>query len=120
MRELTFELEPTPPFRLDLTVWALRRRPDNAIDRWDGQTYRRMLVLGQQPVQMAVTQVTPAEHARLRVTVHPAAPLPNLQLAVTGALERLLGLRIDLAAFYACATADARLGPQAAVLCQPV
>ena len=36
-------LVPLPPFRLNLTVWALRRRPDNAIDRWDGQTYRHIL-----------------------------------------------------------------------------
>jgi DNA-3-methyladenine glycosylase II len=32
----SFVLEPIPPFRLDLTVWTLRRRPDNIIDRWDG------------------------------------------------------------------------------------
>jgi DNA-3-methyladenine glycosylase II len=37
-----FELEVTPPFRLDLTPWALRRRPHNAIDRFDG-SYRRVL-----------------------------------------------------------------------------
>jgi hypothetical protein len=33
---LTFLVEPVPPFRLDLTVWALRRRASNAVDRWDG------------------------------------------------------------------------------------
>ena len=36
-------LKPTPPFRLDLTVWTLRRRPENAIDCWDGKTYSRVL-----------------------------------------------------------------------------
>jgi hypothetical protein len=45
MSRTTFHLEPVPPFRLDLTVWTLRRRPDNAVDRWDGQTYRRVLHL---------------------------------------------------------------------------
>jgi len=49
-----FFLEPTPPFRLDLTVWTLRRRPDNAIDRWDGTTYRRALALANGPVEVAV------------------------------------------------------------------
>ena len=29
----TFELKPVSPFRLDLTVWTLRRRPDNLVDR---------------------------------------------------------------------------------------
>ena len=28
-----FVLRPVPPFRLDLTVWALRRRPRNLMDR---------------------------------------------------------------------------------------
>ena len=39
-------LRPVPPFRLDLTVWALRRRARNAIDRWDGTTYCRVVVRG--------------------------------------------------------------------------
>src|SRR5713101_6047817 len=47
--QTTFALEPTPPFRLDLTVWALRRRPHNEVDRWDGQTYRRALILNGEP-----------------------------------------------------------------------
>ena len=37
MRADSFLLEPLSPFRLDLTVWVLRRRPDNVVDRWDGQ-----------------------------------------------------------------------------------
>ena len=41
----SFSITPIPPFRLDLTVWALRRRPENAIDRWDGRTYRRILII---------------------------------------------------------------------------
>ena len=40
-----FFLEPKAPFRLDLTAWTLRRRPENIVDRWDGQTYRRVLTL---------------------------------------------------------------------------
>jgi len=39
-------LRPVPPFWLDLTVWALKRRPTNSIDRWDGNTYSRVMVLG--------------------------------------------------------------------------
>src|SRR5207248_1058894 len=50
---LSFALEPVPPFRLDRTVWALRRRPDNAIDQWDGQAYRRGLVIEREPVPIA-------------------------------------------------------------------
>jgi DNA-3-methyladenine glycosylase II len=108
-----FFLEPVPPFRLDLTVWTLRRRPDHAIDRWDGTTYRRVLALANGPVEVAVVQTGPPEAARLRVTVHGAPLNPEVKQAVTAALERLLGLRVDLAAFYRLASRDAELGPLA-------
>jgi hypothetical protein len=39
---------------LDLTVWTLRRRQENAVDRWDGQTDRRALA---GLAEVAVTQV---------------------------------------------------------------
>ena len=50
------EIAPRPPFRLDLTTWALRRRPDNAIDRWDASTYRRAVSIDGDPVALSVTQ----------------------------------------------------------------
>ena len=49
-------LRPRPPFRLDLTVWALRRRGRNRLDRWDGGTYRRALDVGGRSVTVAVDQ----------------------------------------------------------------
>ena len=64
-------LRPVPPFRLDLTVWALRRRARNAIDRWDGTTYRRVVVLGHRPTELAVRQEGPSITPRLIVTVTP-------------------------------------------------
>src|SRR5690242_18690389 len=66
---LTFEVEPVPPFRLDLTVWALRRRASNAVDRWDGTTHRRVLVVSGRPLGIEVVQVAPPERPMLRVTV---------------------------------------------------
>ncbi|MFN8426324.1 MAG: hypothetical protein U0X87_08725 [Anaerolineales bacterium] len=53
----SFDLQPAPPFRLDLTVWTLRRRPDNLFDRWDGTTYRRVLIADDAPFEIAVTQL---------------------------------------------------------------
>lgn len=44
MKRFFLDLKPAPPFRLHLTVWALRRRPDNIVDRRDGRTYCRVLV----------------------------------------------------------------------------
>ena len=46
----TFGIDPVSPFRLDLSVWALRRRPGNTVDRWDGTSYRRALALAGGPV----------------------------------------------------------------------
>ena len=66
---LTFQIKPVPPFRLDLTVQALRRRAINAVDRWDGTTYRRMLVVDQRPLGIEVVQIAPSECPMLQVTV---------------------------------------------------
>ena len=100
MSRSTFHLEPVPPFRLDLTVWTLRRRPDNAVDRWDGQTYRRVLPLPAGLVEVAVTQVGLPETPQLRVVVEGQPLRSPVKAAVASALERLLGLGIDLTAFY--------------------
>lgn len=108
---MTFLLKPVPPFRLDLTVWALRRRPSNVIDRWDGQTYRRMLSLNDEPVEAAVTQSGPTDSPRLRVKLTGGRITSNLKTKAVKSLERLLGLQINLADFYRRAATDAKLGP---------
>ncbi|MCI0462334.1 MAG: hypothetical protein L0Z62_35730 [Gemmataceae bacterium] len=113
MARSTFELKPVSPFRLDLTVWALRRRPDNVVDRWDGTTYRRVLPLPAGPVEVAVTQPAAPEAARLHVAVAGQPISAAVRADVTAALERLLGLSIDLTAFYQFAAHDRRLGPLA-------
>jgi DNA-3-methyladenine glycosylase II len=109
----SFELKPASPFRLDLTVWTLRRRPDNVVDRWDGTTYRRVLPLPAGPVEVAVTQVASPEAARLKVAVAGQPVSAAVRTAVTTALERLLGLRIDLTEFYQFAMHHRQLGPLA-------
>ena len=107
----TFTLRPAPPFRLDLTVWALRRLPINEMDRWDGETYRRLLMIEDAPVAVAVTQVRGADAPLLRVATEGLlARKRKASLAAT--LERMLGLRADLSAFYRMAARDASLaGP---------
>lgn len=110
MARSIFELEPLPPFRLDLTVWTLRRRPDNIVDRWDGTTYRRALPLPGGPVEVEVTQVASPEAARLKVAVAGQPVTAAVRVAVTTALERLLGLRIDLTEFYQFARHHRQLG----------
>jgi DNA-3-methyladenine glycosylase II len=100
-----FSLDPVPPFRLDLTVWTLRRRPINAVDQWDGKTYRRGLVFNNQPVEMAVTQTG----STLEVTVTGARLASSITSAATPVLKRMLGTHIDLTAFYDFASRDPQL-----------
>ena len=67
---ITFSLEPVAPFRLDLTVWVLRRRTDNVIDRWDGNTYRRVLIMQGQPLEVEVAQTGSSGQPLLQVTAN--------------------------------------------------
>jgi DNA-3-methyladenine glycosylase II len=108
------ETEPFAPFRLDLTAWALRRRPHNAIDRWDESTYRRVVAIKDGPVALSVTQDGTKETPRLSALLA-GRPIdePSEQLTQR-ALNSLLGLRVDLAPFEAVAASDPWLGPLAA------
>jgi hypothetical protein len=110
---IDFSLEPKPPFRLDLTAWALRRRPSNAVDWWDGETYRRVLMLNGKPCEVAVTQIAAPNSPRLQVAITGARLTSDVKIATTSSLERLLGVRVDLTAFYRLAARDANLGPLA-------
>jgi DNA-3-methyladenine glycosylase II len=102
-------LRPVPPFRLDLTVWALRRRARNAIDRWDGTTYGRAIVVGRRRHELAVRQEGPAATPRLVVTVTPSIRTPFDRQRLRSTIDRLLGLRVDLAQWYRMAERDRHL-----------
>jgi DNA-3-methyladenine glycosylase II len=108
---LEFSLQPVPPFRLDLTVWTLRRRESNLIDRWDGQTYRRVLVLKDSPVEVAITQGGLPNVAQLYVTLNGSHIFPEAKALTIQSLERLLGFRIDLTRFYRLSATDDKLSP---------
>jgi DNA-3-methyladenine glycosylase II len=102
-------LQPVPPFRLDLTVWALRRRSRNAIDRWDGETYRRIIIVAGRPTEFAVTQAGPADRPHVIVTSTPSIRTMADERHVRSTLENLLGLRVDLSGWYRMARRDPRL-----------
>lgn len=106
----SFALRPVAPFRLDLTAWALRRRPNNTIDRWDGRTYARTIAVAERALDVEVTEAGTPDHPVLRVTVHGPAS-PDHRAAVTATLERALGIRLDLSGFYRMAACDRRLAP---------
>ena len=106
---LTFSIVPVAPFRLDLTAWALRRRRQNIIDRWDGSTYRRILPFGNVPIEVAVTQSGPCDAPRLQVTLTGPGLRPEFKEQAKSRMEKILGLRVDLAPFYRMASHDAKL-----------
>jgi DNA-3-methyladenine glycosylase II len=109
----TFIFRPVPPFRLDLTVWALRRRARNVIDRWDGSTYRRVISTDGQPVEVAVRQSGSSAEPRLIVTTMPSLTKATHRHQIRSVLDRLLGLGVDLAGWYRLAARDKRLAPVA-------
>ncbi len=102
-------LRPIPPFRLDLTVWTLRRRARNRIDRWDGLTYRRVIVVRGRATELTVRQEGPSTGPRLIVTATPSLRTPSERELVASVVDRLLGLRIDLEEWYRLAEGHQRL-----------
>lgn len=105
----SFRLTPAQPFRLDLTSWVLRRQPNNTWDLWDGTTYRRVLVIDDAPVDVSIVQIG----AELAVTLTGARVSSRIKKQVVAGLRRLLGIDVDLSAFYRFAKSDKRLAPMA-------
>ncbi|MHB8424627.1 MAG: hypothetical protein ACYDB9_05640 [Gammaproteobacteria bacterium] len=107
---LGFELPVTAPFRLDFTVAALQRWPQNALDQWDGQCYRRPLTFGTKPHEVCVSQRYASQTPTLDVEIsapHIAATargntisvLQHTHWACSSILRRSIGLRN---AIHAC------------------
>ncbi len=108
---VTMELIPIPPFRLDHTAWALRRRSENLVDRWDGACYSRVLLLGGRPTEVHVSQRGSPEKPRLAVRVIGEHVTSQAKSEAARILRRMLGLETDLTAFYRLAARDNRLRP---------
>jgi len=106
--ELTFTLRPTPPFRLDLTVWAIRRRAHNVVDRFDDGIWRRVVLVGGSPVAVAVWQTRHGARPEIEVQIRTARPRA-VKAEVAGLVTKMLGLDRDLSDFYRLARGDARL-----------
>jgi DNA-3-methyladenine glycosylase II len=102
-------IRPIPPFRLDFTVWALRRRPRNDIDRWDGTTYRRIVMIGSRVTELAIRQSGSPALPRVSVTATPPLRTPADRRQARSLVERLLGLQSDLSEWYRLAHRDRRL-----------
>lgn len=103
MSEISFSLKPVPPFSLEFTAWALRRRPQNLIDRWDGNTYRRIILVDGQPLLLSVRQQGPVSAPKLRVKVKSRDTISGqgVRSKIVSLLDKMFALRKDLSGFYA-------------------
>ena len=113
MIQESFLVQPHTAFRLDLTVWALRRRAINRLDRWDGTHYTRIFVVDSVPVEVCVSQRQTDNNPELLVNVYSPAPVEQVSSRIREALQRMLGLQVDVTGFYTLAEKDQLLSPLA-------
>lgn len=110
MDTATFVMTAVPPFRLDCTVWAIRRRPANLIDRWDGITWRRVHAAAEGVLEVQVTQTGVPEKPMLRVRVLGDRLPADSKARVKTLLTRMLGLETELSDFYRLAGGEKSIG----------
>lgn len=79
------------------------------MDRWDQETYRRVLLIGDQPVEVSVSQTAPPEAPELLVEAEGAEPDSETSEILAATLTWMLGLDIDLTEFYGFAAHEPRL-----------
>ena len=103
-----FEIEVANPFRLDFTIWTLRRRPHNVMDGWDGARYRRTLVVEREPVDVTVRQGSEAKTSLLAVDARcRGAELSDHSInEIRRIVTRSLGLEANLSGFYQMAEGE--------------
>jgi DNA-3-methyladenine glycosylase II len=111
MARTTMVLPTLHPFRLDLTVWALRRRPKNTVDSWDNGQYSRIIVADGRPARLTAVQEAADAKPTLMVTVESAEPISEQARKQAGLLvHKMFGLGVDLRPFYDLAGEDPVIG----------
>ena len=111
MHSLRFNISVVAPFRLDLTVWALRRRSRNIVDCWDGFCYTRIFNIGNSTVKVEVRQNT--NKPQISVVARSHHSIKNLESKIANLLNTMLGLKLDLTWFYECIKDNKLLHPLA-------
>lgn len=110
MPRISFTLRPLPPFSLKLTVWALRRRPNNEVDRWDGRNYSRIFAFEDTAVKVSVSQEGCLNKPKLHVVVvGEISDSQTIKSRISAMLEKMFSLRKDLREFYSLSSGDKRL-----------
>ena len=106
------------PFNLEFTIWALRRRKTNIVDGWDEETYSRVLVFDEHPVRMMITQEGTSHAPNLGLTLISQKGLSfSTQAQALLIVGKMLGLTINLRAFYKLAAENEFLHDLVRVFC---
>ena len=97
-----FEIEAKKPFRLDFTVWVLRRRSKNIVDRFDENIYSRLFNLNNQPILVNVTHPNGKDKpTSLKLKLLSEKNISKQQIAqIKFLIIKMLGLNVDLSQFY--------------------
>lgn len=105
-------IEVLPPFRLDLTVSALRRLPSNQVDVITGDgSYLHAVAAPHAPALVRVRQTAPE---RLSLSICADARDSGRLDAIVASTARSLGVRRELDRFYRASTSVVWLAPLAA------
>ncbi len=94
----SFVLKAKRPFRLDLTVLALRRRESNVIDQWDGIYYRRAFFFNNKTILISVCQKN-INSPTIIIETHRHV-LATEKKYIINTLKTMLCLRFDATNFY--------------------
>jgi len=101
MKTSSFRFKAVPPFRLDYTAWALRRRPENIIDRFEEKSYKRLIVIDDLPVEIVAHQ---PDIKKAEIEVLLKSENKNLnrkqEETIKEILRQVLGMEKNLAEFY--------------------
>lgn len=102
MATAEFEIINDQYFRLDSTVWVLKRRPKNIIDYWDGKTYKRVLEIGGQLFLVIISQIDKSPKPKLKIILKSPKIISKSQLThIRQIIIKIFGLEINLSPFYA-------------------
>jgi DNA-3-methyladenine glycosylase II len=91
-----------------LTTWALRRRSNNVMDRLVDQSWRRVLILNDKPVELVVKQITQND-SLLHVKLLGVQSEDNYEKEIVAILEKCLGIKEHLKEFYQLSQKDEKL-----------
>lgn len=102
---MRFTLKPKPPFDLNLTLGIYQKFDKDLIDRFDGETYRRVLLVDEKPYLTQTVSIGSIENPKIEVEVM-SVPDTKTKNTIKNRLTFMLGLDDDLNSFYKFAESD--------------